>query len=79
MPNHKTPAQPCSAHDHAKQASAEKVQYTCPMHPDVVSDEKGSCPKCGMFLVPVEDKGDEDHSGHHHSGHDKHAGAEAGH
>ena len=28
-----------------------KVQYTCPMHPDVVSDQPGNCPKCGMHLV----------------------------
>lgn len=26
--------------------------YTCPMDPDVVSDEPGRCPKCGMNLVP---------------------------
>lgn len=25
--------------------------YTCPMHPEVVSDKPGSCPKCGMALV----------------------------
>ena len=25
--------------------------YTCPMHPDVVSDQAGKCPKCGMRLV----------------------------
>ncbi len=28
------------------------AQYVCPMHPDVVSSEPGSCPKCGMKLVP---------------------------
>jgi hypothetical protein len=28
-----------------------KVQYTCPMHPEVVSDKSGNCPKCGMALV----------------------------
>ena len=28
------------------------VTYTCPMHPDVVRSEPGSCPKCGMALVP---------------------------
>jgi ssDNA-binding Zn-finger/Zn-ribbon topoisomerase 1 len=24
--------------------------YTCPMHPDVVTDKPGKCPKCGMDL-----------------------------
>lgn len=28
-----------------------KVQYTCTMHPEVVSDKPGNCPKCGMALV----------------------------
>ncbi len=26
--------------------------YTCPMHPEIVQDEPGSCPKCGMALEP---------------------------
>jgi FtsP/CotA-like multicopper oxidase with cupredoxin domain len=29
------------------------VVYTCPMHPDVVSDEAGHCPQCGMKLLAV--------------------------
>jgi RND family efflux transporter MFP subunit len=33
---------------------AAKQLYTCPMHPDVISDHPGQCPKCGMNLVPVE-------------------------
>jgi len=37
----------------AEPAPAESgVSYTCPMHPEVVSSEPGSCPKCGMTLVP---------------------------
>ncbi len=31
-----------------------RIEYTCPMHPEVVQDEPGSCPKCGMNLVPRE-------------------------
>ncbi len=26
--------------------------YTCVMHPEIVSDKPGKCPKCGMKLVP---------------------------
>src|SRR3989338_3673886 len=26
--------------------------YTCPMHPDVIRDEPGLCPGCGMALIP---------------------------
>ena len=33
--------------------AAAKQLYTCPMHPDVISDKPGKCPECGMNLVPV--------------------------
>jgi hypothetical protein len=26
-------------------------KYTCPMHPEVVKNKMGKCPKCGMALV----------------------------
>jgi Cu+-exporting ATPase len=29
------------------------TQYTCPMHPEVLSPKPGTCPKCGMALEPV--------------------------
>jgi P-type Cu+ transporter len=28
-------------------------KYTCPMHPEVVSDQPGACPICGMALEPM--------------------------
>lgn len=28
-----------------------KFLYTCPMHPEVITDKAGKCPKCGMDLV----------------------------
>jgi P-type Cu+ transporter len=41
---------------HAPQPPAEVVEgakYTCPMHPEVVQDGPGTCPKCGMALEPM--------------------------
>jgi len=29
------------------------IQYTCPMHPEVIQNHPGSCPKCGMALEPL--------------------------
>ena len=33
------------------QGGNKGVQYTCKMHPEVVQDQPGKCPKCGMSLV----------------------------
>ena len=33
------------------EVKAAAVQYTCSMHPEVVQDKPGRCPKCGMKLV----------------------------
>lgn len=55
----KTPQHQTS--DHNQHEAAQK-SYTCPMHPEVVSDKPGQCPKCGMNLVLQEKK--EDHSAH---------------
>ncbi len=29
------------------------LHYTCPMHPEVIQDEPGNCPKCGMTLIKL--------------------------
>ena len=74
-------------HGHASETPA---QYTCPMHPEVLSDDPGSCPKCGMHLVPVDatdghdvhDHGAHGHGQHHGHGHakkDDHDGGHGGH
>ena len=40
---------------HKKQAPSVPAgtQYTCPMHPEIVRDAPGDCPKCGMALEPM--------------------------
>jgi Cu+-exporting ATPase len=36
-----------------KKAVPAHVQYTCPMHPEIVRDAPGACPICGMALEPM--------------------------
>jgi Cu+-exporting ATPase len=43
------PAAPAPA---ASPPAGSKVEYTCPMHPEIVRDAPGSCPICGMALEP---------------------------
>lgn len=35
-------------------AEGTEVEYTCPMHPEILQIGPGSCPKCGMALEPME-------------------------
>ena len=46
---------PGSEHNY-EQEHEKKQKYTCPMHPEVITDHPGNCPKCGMTLVPKEEK-----------------------
>lgn len=36
-----------------QKAAPSNVQYTCPMHPEIIRDAPGSCPICGMALEPM--------------------------
>ena len=40
--------------------------YGCPMHPEVVSDQPGRCPECGMKLLPAALAGKDEHDGADH-------------
>lgn len=35
----------------SQEKNANKKTYTCPMHPEVQTDQPGTSPKCGMELV----------------------------
>ena len=70
---HETPEPPkascCGGHHHhgpvsAAETDAKPGQFTCPMHPEVVSDGPGDCPKCGMPLeqVPGLEPADDSHA-----------------
>lgn len=41
-------------HSHTEVIDGEKV-WTCSMHPQIRQNEPGSCPICGMDLIPLED------------------------
>lgn len=51
------PAIDHSDHDHVLDESG---QWTCSMHPQVRQSESGSCPFCGMALIPVNDEANGD-------------------
>jgi membrane fusion protein, copper/silver efflux system len=40
----------CNDSDH-KDPKGTKDEYTCPMHPEIIKDQPGQCPVCGMDLV----------------------------
>src|SRR2546422_1023801 len=52
---------------HSRQSEKpETAGYTCPMHPEIRSPSPGTCPKCGMQLVPLKKKEDEMTAHHAH-------------
>ena len=45
-------------HNHLEEPQTHKIikqnrKYTCPMHPEIIRDKPGDCPKCGMALEPM--------------------------
>ncbi|HCN84813.1 MAG TPA: hypothetical protein DIT07_14520 [Sphingobacteriaceae bacterium] len=54
--NLQTKPAPNMAKPAATKTQKVTVQYTCTMHPEVITDKPGKCPKCGMTLVKKVDK-----------------------
>src|SRR6267143_5149189 len=48
-----TDAEKHDDHSGRHHMSADPTVYTCPMHPEIRSASPGTCPICGMKLVPV--------------------------
>jgi hypothetical protein len=44
---------PILGQTHGDASSRDNEKFTCLMHPQVVRDEPGRCPICGMTLVPM--------------------------
>ncbi|MBA4744825.1 MAG: efflux RND transporter periplasmic adaptor subunit [Muricauda sp.] len=44
-------------HDHSTEIASGEM-WTCSMHPQIMQPEPGSCPICGMDLIPAESSGE---------------------
>ena len=50
----------------SEQHAAKQAKYHCPMHPSYTSDRPGTCPICGMNLVPINEGLAADTTAHAH-------------
>ncbi len=44
-------------HDHSTETASDEI-WTCSMHPQIMQPEPGSCPICGMDLIPADNGGE---------------------
>ena len=49
-------AQTHKSKKHHRHHHMTSQMYTCSMHPEVVQNKPGTCPKCGMALVKTKGK-----------------------
>ncbi|RJQ26522.1 heavy metal translocating P-type ATPase [Candidatus Parcubacteria bacterium] len=54
-----------TGHNHAH---VEEDYYTCPMHPEIMQDKRGKCPKCGGMELVKKSGLDSGHVEHDHAG-----------
>lgn len=50
----------CHGNTRTSDIDAKATKYTCPMHPEVIQEHAGTCPKCGMALEPIVAKATEE-------------------
>ena len=56
-------------YSHHHELVSSELQYSCPMHPEVVQDKPGMCPECGMNLMPIKKKSAAEMTQNKHAGH----------
>ena len=50
----------CGMHLVQEATTVQNVQFTCPMHPEIITNASGNCPICGMTLVPMQPSASEE-------------------
>ncbi|MEO5777350.1 MAG: heavy metal translocating P-type ATPase [Flavobacterium sp.] len=50
----------CGMHLVQQVTALQNEQFTCPMHPEIITNAPGNCPICGMTLVPMEPSASEE-------------------
>lgn len=58
----KNPEKYLNPHSQSNKQVVAAKEYTCPMHPEIVQDNPGNCPICGMSLEPKSTLEEADHS-----------------